>query len=147
MDIRPDPSSGIHRYNGSGSSTPLQNTNIKRPHSLYIRVTQAKLKQWKTVGEVGGKKRTAEYVYKSVEDILEEGKFRKIKKDETKASSVKVKYFIRLIKKNIYMKIYLHIEVRSYSLVQLARYYISVTLLEVAFGHLLCKLKSKSGSL
>ena len=51
------------------------------------------MKQWKTVGEVGGKKRTAEYVYKSVEDILEEGKFRKIKKDETKASSVKVKYF------------------------------------------------------
>jgi len=51
---------------------------------------KAKLKQWKTVGEVGGKKRTAEYVYKSVEDILEEGKFRKIKKDETKASSVKV---------------------------------------------------------
>ena len=37
-----------------------------------------KLKQWKTVGEVGGKKRNVEYVYKSVEEVLEEGKFRKV---------------------------------------------------------------------
>ena len=51
---------------------------------------KAKLKQWKTVGEVGGKKRTAEYVYKSVDDILAEGKFRKIKKDEVKTNNVKV---------------------------------------------------------
>jgi AMMECR1 domain-containing protein len=37
-----------------------------------------KLKQWKTVGEVGGKKKNVEYVYKSVEEVLQEGKFRKV---------------------------------------------------------------------
>ncbi len=51
---------------------------------------QQKLKQWKTVGEVGGKKRSVEYVYKSVEEVLEEGKFRKVVRQDEKTATVKV---------------------------------------------------------
>jgi tuftelin-interacting protein 11 len=51
---------------------------------------QMKLKQWKTVGEVGGKKRSVEYVYKSVEEVLEEGKFRKVLRQDDKTATVKV---------------------------------------------------------
>jgi len=51
---------------------------------------KAKLKQWKTVGEVGGKKRSTEYIYKSVDEVLEEGKFRKVTKTDEKTSSIKV---------------------------------------------------------
>jgi tuftelin-interacting protein 11 len=52
---------------------------------------QQKLKQWKTVGEVGGKKRSVEYVYKSVEEVLEEGKFRKVVRQDEKTATVKVR--------------------------------------------------------
>jgi len=50
-----------------------------------------KLSQWRTGGQVAGKKKKVEYVYKSVEDVLQEGKWRKVRKDEGgKAAAVKV---------------------------------------------------------
>jgi len=77
----------IGRYGPEGSRPKVNKADSEDEEEQEFK---AKLKQWKTVGEVGGKKRQAEYVYKSVEEVLEEGKFRKIKKDDARTSTLKV---------------------------------------------------------
>ncbi|XP_023335481.1 tuftelin-interacting protein 11 [Eurytemora carolleeae] len=77
----------IGRYGPEGSRPKTGKADSEDEEEAEFK---SKLRQWKTVNEVGGKKRTAEYVYKSVEEVLEEGKFRKIKRDDQKTSTVKV---------------------------------------------------------
>jgi len=50
-----------------------------------------KLNQWRTGTAVGSKKKNVSYVYKSVDDVLAEGQFRKVdRKDRAKGEGVKV---------------------------------------------------------
>ena len=52
-----------------------------------------KLNQWRTGNAVAGKKKSVNYVYKSVDDVIAESQFRKIDKDsgdKSKGEGVKV---------------------------------------------------------